>query len=246
MGVITEFVVPTYPYGAPRSITAGPDGNVWYTDDVGYAVGRVTPQGIIDSFAVKTAYPEAITFGSDGNLWFTYINTPRLGTCTPGGVTSEKMVPNETNGFTGIVGGPDGNIWFGGVNEILRTSVSGTVTPFPQPMSGSTPYPIATAIAVGGDGNLWYDDLDSIARMTPEGSVTKFSVHSAPRNITRGPDGNVWFAGGTPEIGRLTPAGQAAYYAVPSAADGIAGGPDGNIWFTENTVRRIARFRLAP
>jgi virginiamycin B lyase len=56
----------------PVGITAGPDGNMWFT--VGNQVGKISPiTGIITQYSISTANagPYGITAGPDGNLWFT-------------------------------------------------------------------------------------------------------------------------------------------------------------------------------
>src|SRR6185436_11779124 len=67
---ITEYPVPTA--GSPQDITAGPDGNMWFTEIAGNKIGRITPAGVITEFPVPTAAskPVGITAGPDGNLWF--------------------------------------------------------------------------------------------------------------------------------------------------------------------------------
>src|ERR1700736_1982908 len=48
-GPITEFTVPTAA-SLPREITLGPDGNLWFTEQHGMKVGRITPAGVITEF----------------------------------------------------------------------------------------------------------------------------------------------------------------------------------------------------
>ncbi|MHB1536539.1 MAG: Vgb family protein, partial [Acidimicrobiales bacterium] len=54
-------------------ITAGPDGNLWFTENGGDKVGRITPAGAITEYPLPTANsgPDGITAGPDGNVWFT-------------------------------------------------------------------------------------------------------------------------------------------------------------------------------
>lgn len=54
-------------------ITAGPDGNLWFTEWASNLIGRMTPAGSISTFAVPTANsnPYGIAVGPDGNIWFT-------------------------------------------------------------------------------------------------------------------------------------------------------------------------------
>ena len=61
----------------------------------------------------------------------------------------------------------------------------------------------------------------------------------SPAGITRGPEGNIWFAeSGSPgAIGRITSGGSITEFTsgltTNSKPTGIAAGPDGNLWFTE-------------
>lgn len=74
-GTITEF--PTG--GNPQGITAGPDGNLWFTE--GNKIGRMTPTGTITEFPNGAG---AITAGPDGNLWFAETNASQIGRITVG------------------------------------------------------------------------------------------------------------------------------------------------------------------
>src|SRR5437867_11121980 len=68
---IKEFPIPTA--GAlPWAITAGPGGNLWFTEREANKISRITPSGVITEFPVPTpaALPWGITAGPDGNVWF--------------------------------------------------------------------------------------------------------------------------------------------------------------------------------
>ena len=77
---ITEFPIPSHG-PAPDAITAGPDGNLWFTDDgnngSGIQIGMINPTThAITEFPVTPSAIDAwdgITAGPDGNLWFTDI-----------------------------------------------------------------------------------------------------------------------------------------------------------------------------
>src|SRR5215831_2795257 len=85
-------------------------------------------------------------------------------------------------------------------------------------------------------------------------SVTEFPIPDAltprPEGITRGPDGNLWFAENTSSrIGRITPAGVITEFSAgitPNSGPGaITRGPDGNLWFTEILANKIGRITPA-
>jgi streptogramin lyase len=89
-GQVTEFTTPSQNYPSfvsnPAGITAGPDGNLWFTEysyltrdsgvqHGGNKIGRITPSGSISEFPIPTPYARAdgITGGpaGDGGVYFT-------------------------------------------------------------------------------------------------------------------------------------------------------------------------------
>ena len=103
----TSFPVGT---GTIGGITAGPDGNLWFTETTANRIGRITPAGMIDVFPLPTsaAQPQRICAGADGNLWFT--ETAAIGRISVTGVVTEFPIP--VTGFrdtpVSIASGPDG------------------------------------------------------------------------------------------------------------------------------------------
>ncbi len=80
-GQYTKFSLPvaqnvsvgsTRPNPDLADIAAGPDGDLWFTEFSGNAIGRITPAGVITEFAIPTAGsgPIGIAAGPDGNVWF--------------------------------------------------------------------------------------------------------------------------------------------------------------------------------
>jgi len=248
-GGITEFPLPTAS-SAPSGITAGPDGNLWFTEDGG-EIGRISRSGTITEFPppIASSAPSGITAGPDGNLWFTE-DVGKIGRITPRGTITEFPLPTVNRGYFSyaITAGPDGNLWFteDGGNKIGRITPRGTVAEFaiPTPQSGPR------GITAGPDGNLWFtEDVGSkIGRITPRGTITEFPLPTfnsdnntfnfSPVGIAAGPDGNLWFTEGDDNwIGRITPRGTVAEFAIPTPRSnpwGITAGPDGNLWFTED------------
>jgi streptogramin lyase len=207
-GTITEFTIPTK--GTPFDITAGPDGNLWFTDGAG-EIGRITPSGSITEFPVPSG-SFRITAGPDGNLWFTGYSTGEIGRITPGGSITEFPTPD---GAWGITAGPDGNLWFAdpGGNKIGRITPGGSITEFRLPGNcGKYGTCAPHGITSGSDGNLWFteENGNAIGHISTSGSFIPGgsgipTAKSRPEGITAGPDGNVWFTeeNGN-KIGRIT------------------------------------------
>ena len=252
---ITEFPIPTAS-SAPRGITAGPDGKLWFTEESGDKIATITTAGVITEFATgltAASQPHSIVTGPDGNLWFTEQSGNQIGRITPGGVITEFAVPTP-NGFpTGIIVGPDGTlIWFteehGNKIGHFDPATPGVISELTVPTASSRP----TGIASGPDGNIWFTEYASggnkIGRVTPAGVFTEFPVATPASDLSSikaGPDGNLWFteAAGN-KIGRITPAGVITEFALPSAnsrPSTIRLGPEGDLWFTEAFANRIGR-----
>jgi streptogramin lyase len=123
-GHVTEFSAGITAGTYLEAITAGPDGNVWFTENVGGRIGRITPTGEIAVFSLSPvdfgdgtlygASPSGIITGPDGNLWFT--EGVGIGRITPKGKVTEFSagISKETKSITA---GPDGNLWFTEVDE---------------------------------------------------------------------------------------------------------------------------------
>ena len=237
----------------PEAITAGPDGNMWFTESGSSAkgIGRITPAGDVTEFSVPGfggVHRWAIAAGSDGNLWFTQAFSKNgIGRITPAGVVTEYPMSNATP--TGIAAGPDGDMWWASAGRIGKMGLTGALTEFPVPDPAGYNFS-ASGIAAGPDGNMWFTLMEQnrIGRITPDGLITEFALPTAwsrPARIAAGPDGNMWFTENSGNrIGRITPAGAITEYPLPTAngsSHGIAAGPDGNMWFTEPGLFKIGR-----
>jgi virginiamycin B lyase len=75
-------------------ITAGPDGNVWFTELRRDVVGRITPSGTITEFALPTTnrFEVGISAGPDGNVWFAESSGNKIGRITPSGTITEHRL----------------------------------------------------------------------------------------------------------------------------------------------------------
>src|SRR5713226_8098295 len=69
----SEFFIPT-PGAEPADITQGPGETLWFTEELGNKIGRITPRGDFTEYLLPTtsAFPLGITLGPDAALWFVY------------------------------------------------------------------------------------------------------------------------------------------------------------------------------
>ena len=251
-GVITEFTIPTAA-SAPHGVAPGPDGNVWFVEQSGNKIGRITPAGSITEFPVPTplSRPFSIAAGPDGNLWFTQVGTDQIGRMTIGGSFAEASLATGSNPES-IAAGSDGNMWFtevngGNVGKIVPASLAVT-----EYSTGAGSQPIG--ITAGPDGNLWFvlSSPSLIGRVTTNGTISTFSTTthaSNPAGVAAGPDDAMWFSQcSANSIGRMTTAGIAtSAFPLPEANSGptrLTRGPDGAVWFTETLGNRVGGITL--
>jgi streptogramin lyase len=264
-GAVVEFNVPTL-NAAPHGITAGPDGNVWFTEPGVDKIGRITPAGVITEFDVPMAnsQPLAITSGPDGNLWFTEYSARSLffplyaiGKITVGGTVTEYTytggLSNGCGAGTAITVVPNGKIgWSTTCAGFFRATTAGTIdfAVFINAALASNFYGVAT----GADQNMWATQYDNsapgswIVRVPNGGPETQFALpdpSSWPYGVVAGLDGNLWFTeANTSRIGTITPTGTITEYPIPTTnamPRGIAVGPDGAVWFVEGAGNKVGR-----
>jgi streptogramin lyase len=195
---ITEWSLPinnTTGAHQPLGITAGPDGNVWFTDaGTSPQIGKVILGGVVTNLDVSTVSTGVIYNGitaATGNLYYSEFDGNNIGQFTPlGVVTNGPVLVTGTVPLPpfGITLGPDGRLWFteynasftalgSGVSRIgrittgLASPTSFSLTNGSQPF-GITPGPVA-------DSDLWFTEYsaDRIGVITTAtGSITEFSL----------------------------------------------------------------------
>lgn len=244
-GAITEYRLA--PVGAtntlPWGITAGPDGNMWFTEYQAGYVGKVTSDGTFTTYSLGRASPVDIVVGPDNNLYAgdVYSNIFQI---TTSGTVTQFPTPSGSSPY-GLVVGPDNNIWFADASgSVGNMTTAGVVTEYSGVSAGSFP----GWIAVGSDNNLWFTEQDGnrLARVTTGGVVTEFptlgSSNTWPAGIVSGPDGNLWFGeyhGFT--IASATTAAAVTTHPANEELEpyGLVFDKRGNLWFTDQGYSQI-------
>ena len=239
----------------PMGITAGADGNLWFTEYDGNRIGRITPSGVVTEFSMGIsvgARPTGITAGTDGNAWFTESNGNRIGRITPSGVVTEfgtaSIRPSRT---------PRASRWgpmatCGSRNSVCSVSVAPGLPSIMLVRSaalrraGRSPNSAGASVAaLMASPSAPTATCGSPKRMatarsggSPQPARSRSSVDGSTvdhTGIAAGPDGNLSFTEYRQRIGRspgrLSPNSAPASPPVPARA--ITAGPDGNLWFTE-------------
>lgn len=222
--------------GRPQGITAGPDGAIWFTNEDGHSIGRLTARGAVSRYTDPSIVnPSGITPGPDGALWFLN-GAGSIGRLTLDGV-AKSFAASNVGSAIGIAAGPDGAMWFTtGGKSIGRITMDGSVSYLADPRKMRGTYGIAT----GPDGAVWFTNYlgSSVGRISVDGQVSVYADERIryPAGITAGTDGALWFADDSGSIGRITTAGVVTSYGDPKSVGhpfAIVAGPDGALWATD-------------
>ena len=149
--------------GGPAGITTGPDGALWFTENAGNKIGRMTTNGMFTEYEVPTPSSgvDSISMGPDGALWFTEFgpDANKIGRITSLGVITEYSVPSSGAGPLHITSGADGALWFTEflANKIGMLATTGAFTEYALPGSDRGP----AGITNGPDHTVWFTEYYS-------------------------------------------------------------------------------------
>lgn len=261
--VVTMYPLPTAGSG-PLDIVSGPDGALWFSEQNGDRIGRITTAGGITEYPLTSPFtsscgdniraPNGITVGPDAAVWFVEFCAGKIGRITTDGTVTEYPNPFAFP-LVDITSGPDSALWFVGLGGSLgRITTTGGITSVPMSDMGVDPR--SDGITTGPDGALWFTVRNGrIGRFRP--SNTEFTpypvttANSSPFAITVGPDDALWFTDSSDlsdtRVGRVTTAGGLTALDVPDEGtqSSIATGGDGNLWIAEAGPGQLGRLTPA-
>lgn len=151
----------------PEFITAGSDGNLWFTEFTGLKIAKITTAGVVTEYSAPHLSgdifgPFGIGLGADGKVYFGNLEDDSVTAVTPTDATKlYGLGAGHQQGPAGITPGPDGNVYVADANAqdlIARIDpTTGTVTDFAVPTAGADPW----GIAQGPDGNVWFAEAST-------------------------------------------------------------------------------------
>lgn len=227
----------------PVGVTAGPDGNMWFTQING--VVKISPSdpltGVATTINAIGGPQEIVSDGTD--LWTASGDTVvRIPPASPN--TPQLFTINGMNA-RGIAVGSDGLVWiadFGG-NKVFSLTTANVQTPYDLGANAGV-----QDVAAGPNGQVVIPrpGQQNIGLLSPGGIPTAFPTPAGdPFGATFGTDNAYWvaqFLSG--DLGRLTPDGKYSVLTGLSANSGpryVAAGPGNTLWVSLNQASKIAR-----
>ena len=227
----------------PAVITTGPDGTLWFTEQAGDSIWKLTPGGepIRMLLLQPGSHPFGIATDAGGNVWFTEgeadgSSGDAVGKLDPDGNLLHLTSLPEGSQPTGIVAGPDGHMWVTayGTESVYRIEPDGGVSGGPFEVGGNP-----NRIVVGPDRNLWVTIASGskVVVLSSQGAVVKdYNVVAGPTDIVVATGNNVWITShNSNSLQRIsaTTGEVSAPYRVAGGPGALVVGHDGNLWFTQ-------------
>lgn len=223
----------------PLGLAVDRDGSAWYTDGPSRLISRVTPDGVVASFALSTPVAKLARLAAapDGAVWFaeeTAYSFTRLkdGAFTRHAVSTPGIAP------FGVAVDASGTVWgtLPRANRLVRISARGEISELDPPTRAAQLGDVAVAL----DGAVWFLEMQAnkIGRFAG-GQFTEFPVPTPSAGLTAlaiAPDGGVWFTELRGQrLGRLRD-GVITEFPLPQSTArpfGIAVDGAGNVWYTD-------------
>ena len=246
--------------GSFGGIAAGPDGNIWFTDQNAPAIGVFSvATHKIQEFSTgqpTASMPQSIAAGPNGELWFTDAgDNSAIGEISPTSHAISEFALPGGDMPNAIAPGPNGEMWFtvDGYHPAIG-EINPTTHAIQLFSGGLTVHNGPEGIAAGPDGNMWFADAyGAIGEISPTtDAIQEFSSGlpsgSGPHGITAGAGGGMWFTdANTPAIGVINPTSHTIAEVTSSSLtepENIAAGPDNTTWFTDPSTPAIGEVTL--
>lgn len=243
IGVLRGTTIHKIPKGRenlePLGLAVATNGEVWFTDAIAEAVGRLSPDGAVQSFPLPTRITQfgRLAVAPDGSAWFADGWSNSVIRLKDGAFTPyPSRLPNA--GPFGVAVDPGGTVWgtFQTTNKLVRVTPDGQITEIEVPTRSSGP----TDIAVDSTGGVWFIELRAgkIGRFA-NGRFSELAVSPPDAGLTAlavAPDGAVWFTElREHKLVRLRD-GHFTEFRLPrddARPFGVATDGQGNVWYTD-------------
>lgn len=247
--------------GHPHDPAVGPDGSLWFTEQMVSKLGRLDPKtGEMKEFPLKGPNdgPHGLVADRDGNIWYTGNFAAYIGKLNPrtGEVTQYKMPDAKAEDPHTAAFDSHGILWFtvqvGNMVGRLDPQ-TGKIELKQPPTANSHPY----GIAVNSNGIPFFCEFNSnkMASIHPQTmQITEYPLPSTarPRRMAIAADDTIYFSDfEAGNLGHLDPVtGAVKMWPSPggpkSQPYGMAITPDGMVWYSESGVKPNTLIRFNP
>jgi virginiamycin B lyase len=192
-----------------ENLVRGPDGAMWYFDQVHQNIGRVGADGSVTVIPpppkLNPFAPKGMARGIDNSLWITDMAQNALWKLD---ITTLKYkrydIPEPNAHPWEIVVAKDGTVWFAmrAVGKFGRMTPNGVFSTISVVPGGVSP----RDVMLDEHGAVWLNDIGgNLIRIKPDGSRDQFKCAGMNQGIAMGRDGSIWGIGnGDMRVLRMT------------------------------------------
>ena len=177
--------------GPCASISAGPDGAMWFTiNDSIPTVGRISTAGHINYFQLPGQGAASISWVHDGGLWFTDFPAKLVGRISTTGAV-RYYAPDGRGQYDSpgwLVSGPDGDVWLGGESSLHEGIAK---IPLWRPRITSSSATAGSQLGSAANFTVAWSDQEIVSKDNfqvyvhwGDGAVTKASVQQTATGST--------------------------------------------------------------
>ena len=183
-GTVTNYQL-TNLYAGAMGIAAGPDGDIWVTENRQEAVDRITPSTGADQVILLgsaiTGHPAEIVPGPGSTMWFSETATPQVGSISLDGQTVVAHALPPGDAANGLAFDSSNDLWYadGTTSSVGEMGPGGAVVETQTPTNASSPYGM---VADPSDHALWFTETAIPAVATT--AQPNFTLLGAPLTLS--------------------------------------------------------------
>jgi streptogramin lyase len=235
-----------------NKITAGADGNMWFTLIGAKDVGSITPAGVVQEFELpEIENPIGIATGPEGRIWVVATNKATSFLPSDPEGTAQNFTSALINGQPNIALGPEGMFWVASLNKVAKFSpanFNGTITEVK--LSGTeeiSPKDIDVAgslIVIADTDTVPVLETSRVVTFTSAGVERDITIPGPSQGVAGAPSGQVAYSapGAVPEqSGLITPPAPASAFELLGDPFGVAYGADQAFWIAQFAKGQLTR-----
>ncbi|MGE3817822.1 MAG: FG-GAP-like repeat-containing protein [Isosphaeraceae bacterium] len=245
--VLSTFVGSGQGLSAPNNLAFDAAGNLYIANRAANNIRKVTPTGVVSTFASGLNGPAALAFDAAGNLYVANAANNTVSKVTPAGVVS-TIISSGLNLPQGLIIDSAGNLYVANSNvgTLLKYTLSGTsLGTFASGISG-----VNQGLAFDTAGNLYATayNANTVVKITPAGVKSDFVTSDKglmnPTGMTIDTAGNLYVSNSSNNtISKVSPAGVVSTFTTGvNIPVGAAFDAAGNLYvsnFGSNTVSKF-------
>jgi streptogramin lyase len=234
-----------------NKITAGPDGNMWFTlDSTTKDVAKITPAGVVEEFELPKVeeVAQGIAVGPDGRLWVpSNEKVTSFSASDPKGSEHTFAVPTIKKGGQ-IVAGPDGQMWVASEESLVHFSTANPEGAQKVPFTGKLQprdIDVAGPLIVIADNGGGLDEKPRVDTFTTAGIEKGYDLPGMTQGVAGAPGGQIAYTspGAMPEqAGLIAPPTASVPFELLNDPFGATFGSDKAFWIAQfaGTLTRVS------